>query len=252
MRPEGLIDLFCAQAGLVCTVGAGGKKTTLYRLAAVHPGRVALTSTVFIPPFAKGLQAAVVRAPGAQIVAAVCDAACTHRSVAYTGVVTKKGRFEGVAPPLVQEIHERAGFDVTFVKADGARTRLIKAPGEEEPQLPPGTSCVIPIVSAAAIGALLSERIAHRPERLAALTGAEIGKPLTPDHVAVLLSSEAGLLKDCGPAHVVPLINMVDDAQARALARAAAYEALRLSQRFEVVVLASMRAADPVVEVVRR
>jgi probable selenium-dependent hydroxylase accessory protein YqeC len=252
VRPEELIDLFCAQAGLVCTVGAGGKKTTLYRLAAMHPGRVALTSTVFIPPFTKDLQAAVIRASGEQIVAAVCEAARTHRSVAYTGVVTKKGRFEGVAPPLVQEIHERAGFDVTFVKADGARTRLIKAPADEEPQLPPGTSCVIPIVSATAIGALLSERIAHRPERLAALTDAEVGKPLTPEHVAVLLSSEEGLLKGCDPAHVVPLINMVDDGQACELARAAAKEALRLSRRFDVVVLASMRASDPVVEVVTR
>jgi probable selenium-dependent hydroxylase accessory protein YqeC len=247
-----LLDLFCARAGLICTVGAGGKKTTLYRLAAAHPGRVALTSTVFIPPFPKDMQAAVIRAPGERVVAAVCEAAHNHRAVAYTGAVTKKGRFEGVAPALVQEIHERAGFDVTFVKADGARTRLIKAPADDEPQLPPGTSCVIPVVSAAAIGAPLTERIAHRPERLAQVTGAEGGKPLTPEHVAVLLSSEQGLLKDSDPAHVVPLINMVDDAETRELARDAAEEALRLSDRFEVVVLASMRSPDPMVEVVTR
>ncbi len=252
MTVEALLDLFCARAGLICTVGAGGKKTTLYRLAALHSGRVALTSTVFIPPFPKDLQATVIRAPSEQVVAAVCEAARTHRAVAYTGVVTKKGRFEGVAPALVKEIHERAGFDVTFVKADGARTRMIKAPADDEPQLPPGTRCVIPIVSAAAIGAPLSERIAHRPERLAELTGAEIGKPLKPEHVAVLLSSEQGLLKGCDPAHVVPLINMVDDAERREFARTAAQEALRLSHRFDVVVLASMRAADPLVEVVRR
>lgn len=252
MSAAELLDLFCARSGLVCAVGAGGKKTTLYRLATLHPGRVALTSTVFIPPFPKDLQATVIRAPGEQIVTAVCEAVSTARSVAYTGIVTKKGRFEGVTPALVQEIHERAGFDVTFVKADGARTRLIKAPADEEPQLPPGTSCVIPVVSARAIGAALTERIAHRPERIAEVTGTEIGKPLTPNNIARLLSSDQGLLKGSDAARVVPLINMVDDDQARGLAQQAAKEALRMSDRFELVVLASMRAPDPLVEVVRR
>ena len=42
MTPAGaarLLDLLAARAGLVCAVGAGGKKSTLYRLAeAQEPG----------------------------------------------------------------------------------------------------------------------------------------------------------------------------------------------------------------------
>ena len=38
-------------------VGAGGKKSTMYRLARVHQGRVAVTTTVHIPPFPAWLDA---------------------------------------------------------------------------------------------------------------------------------------------------------------------------------------------------
>ena len=247
-----LLDLLCARSGLVCTIGAGGKKTTLYRLAALHPGRIALTSTVFIPPFPKDLAAYIVRESAEELQAAIAVADATYRCIAYTGAVTKKGRFEGVSPTLVEEIHKRFGFDATFIKADGARTRMIKAPAEDEPQLPAGVTTVVPLVSAAAIGKPLSERIAHRAEQVARVTGAHVDEPLTPLHVARLLASEHGLLKGAGSANVVPVINMVDDAERRRLAELAAAEALSLTERFDRVVLASMRAAEPVVDVVSR
>jgi probable selenium-dependent hydroxylase accessory protein YqeC len=247
-----LLDLLCARSGLVCAIGAGGKKTTLYRLTALHPGRVALTSTVFIPPFPKDLDACVVRESARDLQAAIGKAAATHRRIAYTGVVTKKGRFEGVAPALVEEIHKNFGFDATFIKADGARTRMIKAPMQDEPQLPAGVTTVVPLVSAAAIGKPLSERIAHRVEQITRVTGARVDAPLTPSHVARLLASEQGLLKGVGNANVVPVINMVDDAEYKCLAQQVAREALRLTERFDHVVLASMQAVDPIVDVVRR
>ena len=40
-----LLTALNATRGVVCMVGAGGKKTTMYALAALHPGRVALSST---------------------------------------------------------------------------------------------------------------------------------------------------------------------------------------------------------------
>jgi probable selenium-dependent hydroxylase accessory protein YqeC len=245
-----LLDLLCARSGLVCTVGAGGKKSALYRLAAAHPGRLAITSTVFIPPFPKNLDIEVVRAEPARLLAAVQALATKHRRIAYTGVVTKKGRFEGVPAALVRQIHECAGFDVTLIKADGARTRLIKAPGNDEPQIPSDVTTVIPVISAQAIGQPLSERIAHRPETIERITGARLGQALTPTHIARLLASEEGLLKGVGTADVVPLINMCDDAATRALAVQAAEQALGLTNRFSRVVLGSMRAADAIVDVV--
>jgi hypothetical protein len=49
---------------------------------------------------------------------------------------------------------------------------------------------------------------------------------------------------------VVPIINMVDDQAKREAARAAARQALASSTRLARIVLTSMIAADPIIEVV--
>ncbi len=51
MTDDEILDLFQARRGVICAVGAGGKKSTLYNLVARHPGRVALTATVFTAHF---------------------------------------------------------------------------------------------------------------------------------------------------------------------------------------------------------
>lgn len=247
-----LIEIFGAQSGLVCLVGAGGKKTTVYRLAAAHPGSVGVTSTVHIPPFPKTLEAHVVIAHSDDLVAAVVDAASQHRVIAFAQPSIKYGRFAGLEPSRITEIHHHAGFEVTLIKADGARSRWIKAPNADEPQLPNGVTTVIPVVSARVIGHPLSERLAHRVDRVAAITGVRAGEPITPMHVARLLTHAEGALKAVGLARVVPLINMVDDAERQRLAREVAEQALALSERFDHVVLACMRRADPIVDIVAR
>jgi len=40
-----LVDVLAVRDGIVCVVGAGGKKSILYQLIREHPGRVALTAT---------------------------------------------------------------------------------------------------------------------------------------------------------------------------------------------------------------
>nr|MBA3494622.1 putative selenium-dependent hydroxylase accessory protein YqeC [Gammaproteobacteria bacterium] len=165
---------------------------------------------------------------------------------------SKPGRLRGLAPSEVPHIHEAGAFDVTLVKADGARSRLIKAPASDEPQLPEHASMVVPIVSARAIGERLSDSIAHRADRISAVTGVEPGETITPEHVARLLTDEQGALKGIGKAAVVPLINMVDGPEQEALARQVAKWALALTRRFDRVVLASMLRDAPIVAVITR
>ncbi|MDQ3774178.1 MAG: hypothetical protein M3461_07335, partial [Pseudomonadota bacterium] len=57
---EALLEALAATRGLVALVGAGGKKTTLYRLARAHAGRIGITATVAIPPFPADLGAHVI------------------------------------------------------------------------------------------------------------------------------------------------------------------------------------------------
>ncbi len=247
-----LVDLLDATSGLVCVVGAGGKKTTLYHLATRHSGRVGLTCTVPQAPFPKSLPGPVVVAEEGEIAAAVIEAAGTNRLVAFALPPVKKARYGGLRPELVEEIRHRSAFDVLLVKADGARMRWIKAPNDEEPAIPHGTTTVIPLVSARALGALLNAETAHRPERVAAVTGARPGEPITPTHVGRLLASEDGALKGSVGARVVPVINMVDDAARWAGAVEAARVALALTDRYDRVILTSHQRDDPLVDIVSR
>jgi len=246
-----LLDLLDARGGIVCTTGAGGKKSVLFAIAAQHPGRIAFTTTVRTLPPPESLGAKTVIAAEDRLendIIALGEA----RFVAYACPGSKPGRLAGVPPARIDALHTALDFDITLVKADGARMRWVKAPAAEEPVLPPGITTLVPVLSARALGEPLSERIAHRVEQLATLTGAIPGEAFMPLHAARLMSSDEGLLRGAGTARVVPVINMVDDATRMSLAREAAERALALSARFDYVVLARLKSGEPQLTVVRR
>jgi probable selenium-dependent hydroxylase accessory protein YqeC len=252
MNPaQRLFQLLAAEGGIVCAVGAGGKKSILRAIAADHPGRVALTGTVpFLPP--PGTLAAERLHGEVESLAEQLARPAAHRISVFGRPPEKKGRWGGVPPGLIRQWHERFGFDVTLVKADGARMRWIKAPAEDEPLLPPGTDTVIPVLSARALGEPLSERIAHRVERVAQVTGCGLGKVFLPEHAARLLTSDQGLLQHCGPSRVRPVINMVDDADRQRLAEEAARLALGMTTRFDQVLLMRLKDSADLVATVTR
>lgn len=248
----GLIDVLAAGSGIVCLVGAGGKKSTIYRIVSRATGRVAVTATVHTPPFRKRLAAESLIAPAVELRSLVAGASAS-RVVAYACPSDKKARLAGVDPELVMDIHRSCGFDVTLVKADGARLRRIKAPGPHEPALPARFATLIVLVSVRAVGEPLDEIVAHRPEVVAALTGAAPGQRITADHVARLLAHPRGGLKHAGRAdRVVPVINMVDTDAQKYTARLIADQLLQRAPGLDRVVLARMVSEDPVVQIIRR
>src|SRR5699024_465921 len=195
--------------GMVCTVGAGGKKSLLYALAKEATGRIGVTATVTTFPFPRWLQAQIV----------VADEATLQRQltqpggpgvVAYACPPVKHARRGGLATTTVADIHTRGGFDLTLIKADGARMRGIKAPRIGEPVLPQGTARVLALVSANVIGQSLSADVAHRPQLLAEVLGADFGKLLTAEHVGRLLAAERGALQATGSVPIVPVLNQGD------------------------------------------
>lgn len=249
---ESLLDLLDARRGVVCAVGAGGKKSLLRHLATAHPGRVAITATSFTTYFQEQLGFAVVVAADEHLPAAVARLDPTA-NVAYACPDNRPGRRAGVSAATIERIHREGGFAATYVKADGARMRLVKAPADTEPALPACCTTVVPVLSARAIGERLSARVAHRVERIERVAGLREHEPIGALHLARLLVSPEGLMKSTEGRRVVPVINMVDDAACEAQAREAAAAALELCERIDRVVLVSLaRSADPVVGVVRR
>jgi len=228
--------------GIVCAVGAGGKKSTLYRLAGAID-RAVVTATVRIPIFdARVADVVVTDDPRG----AIADASSWP-----LGVVPEKersDRYLGYDPSVVDGLDGAA--DAILVKADGARTRQFKAPGEDEPRLPAETDTVLPIASARVVGQPLTDAHVHRVGRVSEITGLDRGEPITPEDVAAVLASPAGGHKRVpDDAAVVPVVNMVDNDELDATAHEIA---AAIHERADVprVALTQMTAVDPLVAAV--
>ncbi|MFB6159633.1 MAG: selenium cofactor biosynthesis protein YqeC [Haloferacaceae archaeon] len=210
----------------VAVVGAGGKKTTLYALAAARD-RAVVTSTVRIPPFPDGVRGVVTDDPVGSL------------GPPYPlglAAVDEGDRLQGYDPPAVDDL-VAAHDGPVLVKADGARTRLLKAPGENEPQIPATVDTVVPVASVRAVGEPLDGEVVHRPERVAAVTGRAPGEPLAVGDLVEVLASPAGALKGVpSGAAVVPLVNMADDDALAATAREVARGVLDRAPVEQVVV----------------
>ena len=249
-----LISILGAERGIVCFVGAGGKKTLMFHLAANHPGRVGITATAHIEHFPRRLDAQVIVDDGPALLdrLAADHAQPAHRCLAFAKPCDIRGRYEGLSSDELDRVAATAGFDLIVVKADGARSRLVKAPAPHEPALPAHPDLIVPVVSARVLGKPLGNKVAHRPEQVAAVTGAALGAIIEPQHLARLLSSPAGSLKGANATRLVPVINMVDTPVLQRQARAAAEQALRLSDRFDKVVLTAMKREVAWIETVSR
>lgn len=220
--------------GVVAVVGAGGKKSTLYALAA-ELDRSVLTSTVRIPPFEGHVSRLVVTD-------SPLDALESNDRWPLGLVPGRDGdrdRYLGYDTETVDRIAAATDAPV-LVKADGARRRLFKAPADDEPQIPTAANVVVPVASVRAVGEPLDESTVHRPERVATLTGRAVGEPIeTGDLVTVLTHTNGGLKGVPADARVTPLLNMVDDADLESVARKVASGLLGHPQ-IERVVLGRM------------
>ncbi|WP_123621818.1 selenium cofactor biosynthesis protein YqeC [Halorubrum sp. CSM-61] len=234
-----------ARDATVCVVGAGGKKSVLFALAD-RLDRAVVTASVRIPIFDDRVAAVRVTEDPA---AALAEAGPEEWPLGLVPERERSDRYLGYDADTVADLADAAP-GATLVKADGARLREFKAPGDREPQIPSNADVVVPIASAHVVGEPLTEELVHRPEEVAAITGREIGSEIRPADVATVLASPAGGLKGVpSDATAIPVVNKVDDEADAAAARKIAGE-IRLRANVPRVLLTRMTADDPVVEVV--
>jgi probable selenium-dependent hydroxylase accessory protein YqeC len=239
-----LVRALGAERGTVCVVGAGGKKSTLFALAA-RLERAVVTATVRIPIFDS----------------AVATVAVTEEPVSALqtadrwplGLVPRQegsDRYRGYDPADVAAIAAADVASTVLVKADGARMREFKAPGTDEPVIPATADTVLPIASAHVVGKPLTAEHVHRPERVADIAGLDPGEPIRPTDVAAVLASEDGGRKGMPEgATVIPVVNKVDDGELRDTAREIARKVLARADVLHVA-LTRMTASNPLVDVV--
>ncbi len=233
----GLVDAlgFGSAPGLVAVMGGGGKSSLLFALAECLPGRVVLTTTTRI--FAAQMSRA----------AAVCttaDEGWQERLESFDGNLLVVGKVEGerangVPPDLPAEWLARPRVDWVVVEADGSRMLPVKAPADHEPVVPERTSLLVCVVGIDALADSI-ERVAHRPERVADITGLDPSQHLTPQAIGKLLTSPRGGLKSAPDgARVAVLINKVESSAQRDAAHRIAKCVLR-EARVERVVIGAL------------
>jgi molybdenum cofactor cytidylyltransferase len=179
-----------ARRELVSIVGAGGKSTILFALGrdlTAAGARVILTTTTRV-----GADQPSEPICWSADVADVAAAFLVGLPV-FVAAGRAPGKVLGPSPEAIDRLFAEAAAAYVVVEADGAKQMAIKAPADHEPVIPSASTTVIVVASLAAIGHPISE-VAHRPERLAGLIGAQPGDALTLEGAAaVLLHPDGGL-----------------------------------------------------------
>ncbi|WP_312907117.1 selenium cofactor biosynthesis protein YqeC [Natronosalvus caseinilyticus] len=256
---DSLVQALEADTGVTAVVGAGGKKSTLYALAD-RLERAVVTATVRIPIFDEHVADVVLTPDPVAVLGARLendDGFESDPPAWPLGLVPERDRsdrYRGYEPDQIDAMADSDVVDHVLVKADGARTRLLKAPNEREPQIPSAADTVLAIASCHAVGQPLDAETVHRPERVAELTGRSAGEAITPTDVAIVLTHpDSGLKRVPEDASFVPVVNMVDDdgdlETARAIGEAILENDGASEGRVSRVVLTSMIREEPLVTV---
>lgn len=180
---------------LISIVGAGGKSMILFALGrelAAAGNRVILTTTTMMA--ADQVSEPISWSDDAAIV----DAALRQGEPLWVATGRLPGKVTGPSPEAVDRLFTETAADHVIVEADGARSKSIKAPAEHEPAIPDGSTTVIVVIGADAMGRPLRD-VAHRPERVAAMAGLSSDDPLTVEAAAEVLLNPNGGLKGVPP-----------------------------------------------------
>lgn len=173
-----LWELLEIAAGITAVIGGGGKTSLLRALGRElsRQHRVVLCTTTKIYPFPD--------LPCARTAAELN--ALAGEPLICTGTDAPGGKL--TVPPVSLTELARI-YDYVLVEADGSAGRPMKAHAAHEPVIPPAARRRLLVVGASGFG-LPIETAAHRPERYAALAGAALTDPVTPQTQASVMLAE--------------------------------------------------------------
>jgi molybdenum cofactor cytidylyltransferase len=260
------------RSDVVSLVGAGGKTTTAMRLAdelsAAGQKVIFTTTTKIMEPVPRESEYLLISDDADSMLARIPELLAHYPKVilahhrleesdasieedASYPFPVRTNKVKGVAVETVNHLAQLLGGKVSIlVEADGAKHRCLKAPAAHEPVVPRSTTLLVPMASLYVLGKPLGSEHVFRPERVAALSGTALGEPVTIDTVAAVLTHSQGGLKGVPPqARVVPILNQWEGERDSEEAREVAELVLR-HERIQRVVVASLRQADPVLDII--
>ncbi len=177
---------------MVCVMGAGGKATLMKRLIREmldEPFPVIITSTTNLHALGGENSPPVLLSEEGRVeLQSVAKDWSGRGAVVWVERKLPQNMFRGLEASQVEALHRSDFHGVMIVKTDGARKRLIKAPGPNEPVIPKGATHCVLVLGLTAIGQKADERIVHRMEKVHAIAGLKAGEVIEPHHLTRLAS----------------------------------------------------------------
>jgi molybdenum cofactor cytidylyltransferase len=232
-------------------VGAGGKTTTMFRLAdelASDGWKVITTTTTMIWSETR-CGHTILESDAGRLLEKVAAALTEQSRITVASEFNEaQGKLIGIEPSIVDALIALPQVDAVIVEADGAKGRSLKAPADHEPLVPLSTSLLVPVAAIDAVGRPLDESTVHRPEIVTSLSGSPPGQMISPELMSIVLLHPQGGLKNAPQrSRIAPLINKVSASNIDAARRVAGL--LLDETRVARVVLSAVADEDPVKEV---
>jgi molybdenum cofactor cytidylyltransferase len=180
----------------VAVVGAGGKTSTIWRLAESFNNNVVITTTTHI-----GLDQ-IEKAEQKYFVSSISDlehidwGKLPHMA-SITGPAIDGHRLDGLSTEYINYLYERSiehQFSI-LIEADGARMLPLKVPAEHEPVIPDWVDAAIVLAGMSALGKPLSSDTVFRPELFSELGNLKIGEIIAVEGLDRVLCDPKGGLK---------------------------------------------------------
>ncbi|MDF2485606.1 MAG: hypothetical protein K0R46_1774 [Herbinix sp.] len=163
--------------GRIAVVGAGGKTSTIFRLAkefAAGNRRVVITTTTHM------LRELGVLATTVEEVRELL----LQQPIVIAGRTAKDGKIASLEAAEIMALSHIA--DMVLIEADGSKHLPLKVPAAQEPVIPVGTDRVLVVAGLSGMGGILSE-CCHRAELVQALLQVTPEHRIGPEDVALMI-----------------------------------------------------------------
>ena len=241
---------------MISLAGAGGKTTLMFRLAKelfLKGKRVVTTTTTKILEPASGETVSLfINLDEEELKQFVHKHLDEYKHITIARERLESGKLKGVSSDLVNDFWSSNEIDYIIIEADGAAGRPVKAPREGEPVIPSSTTLVVAILGVDGVEREVNEENVFQVERVSKLTGIPIGKKMTDEAMAILMTHPEGIFKGTpSSSRVIAFLNKVDIPNGVVKGKGIAQKIIeRKHSQIERVVLGQLKNEPPVVDVI--
>lgn len=197
MKIYELFDIDFKAKELLCFVGAGGKTTTMFKLAKtlkdLNKKVLVTTSTAIYNP-QKDTYDKIIVENSEDIIKKIEH--IDYGTITVVGrEISDQNKLLGLSKKIIEAIHNKKIFDFILVEADGSKRRPIKAPADHEPVIPQNTDKTIGVIGMDSIGRRINVENVHRPELFCEVTGSKVEEIINEEKIYKLIKNDKGLFK---------------------------------------------------------